>query len=282
MNRTSFSEFEQNDLFVCQFGEEQCIPGHSYGPAVRDHILIHFVASGKGLFTCKNTQHTVEAGQIFMILPEEECFYEADHQNPWHYAWVGYRGRKAISLTKSIGLHEEKRVFNVDNPQEVWRSLETMRNDTKLLRLNQLAALGSLLRFLSLIAPSADPSIQTSAAHQYCERAQWFLEGRYDRDVSIQETADFAGLSRSQLYRVMMNEHGMSPKEMLLHIRMRHARTLLLKTTLTLDEIALRVGLRTGAQLGVCFRNTYQTTPGKFRKAHARHTQLHSKKPQEE
>ena len=30
-------------LYVCQMGEEACEPSHAYGPAVRDHYLIHFV-----------------------------------------------------------------------------------------------------------------------------------------------------------------------------------------------------------------------------------------------
>ena len=259
---------ETDDLYVCQFGEEACSPGHSYGPAVRNHFLIHFVASGKGVFFCKGAQYPVKAGECFLIFPGEECFYQADDLEPWHYAWVGYRGRQALSLTSSAGLRPEQRVYSAADPLQAWLALENMRNDDRKLRLNKLAALGGLLRFLSLIAPSSDPSASVSSARQYCDRAIWFLEGRYAQDVSIQETADFAGLSRSHLYRVMMDECGLSPKEMLLRIRMRHAEKLLSDTTLTLDEIALRVGLRTGAQLGVCFRNVYGITPGTYRKAH--------------
>ena len=280
MQLSTFPNQPQHELFVCQFGEEQCTPGHSYGPAVRDHILIHFVASGTGIFICKGTQYTLCAGQGFLIFPGEECFYKADSKNPWHYAWVGYRGSKAVSLTKEVGLDEQKRIFAVNDPSSVWKALEAMRNDARLPRLNQLAALGSLLRFLSLIAPSDNPKIESSTGHQYCERALWFLEGRYDRDVSIQETAEFVGLSRAQLYRVMKNEYHVSPKEMLLQIRMQHAKTLLLETQLTLDEIAVRVGLRTGAQLGVCFRSMYQITPGKFRKKHLLHSDYETIKKQ--
>ena len=259
----------EDDLYVCQFGEEACRPGHAFGPAIRDHVLIHFVVSGKGVFRCGGQEYPVKSGESFLILPGEECFYQADLLEPWHYAWVGFRGMKAITLTAEAGFRSEQRVYEASNPNEAWRCLANMRDDARTLRLNRLAALGSLLRFLSLIAPSNDPNRPLSPARQHCDRAIWFLEGRYDRDVSIQETADFTGLSRSQLYRVMMDECGISPKEMLLRIRMRHARKLLLETTLSLEEIALRIGLHTGAQLGVCFRNVYGTPPGKYRKLHS-------------
>lgn len=266
-NRTLYSVVGE-ELFIVQFDEEACCAGHSYGPAIRDYYLIHFVASGKGVFQYQNQTCSIGAGQGFLILPGEQTFYQADEQEPWHYAWVGYRGRRAEMLTHMAGLNQDNRVFTVSDSGAVWQVLETMRNDARQLRLSQLSAVGSLLRFFSLIAPLQDPDSPASLNRQYCERALWFLEGRFDRDVSIQETAEFVGLSRSHLYRVMMEEKRQSPKEILLRIRMQHAEQMLKQTNLTLDEIALRVGLRTGAQLGVCFRNIYGMSPGKYRKAH--------------
>ena len=52
----------------------------------------------------------------------------------------------------------------------------------------------------------------------------------------------------------------------MLRIRMRRAEQLLQETSLTLDDIALRVGLRTGAQLGAAFRAAYGVSPGQYRK----------------
>ncbi|MDD6041317.1 MAG: AraC family transcriptional regulator [Clostridia bacterium] len=267
MSEMQWLNHGMDELYVCQFGEEACQPGHSYGPAQRDHVLIHFVASGKGTLYCQNQCFPVSAGQGFVIYPGEESFYQADGQEPWHYAWVGFRGTQALSLISQAGLRPEQRVYTATDAQAAWQTLEHLRLDARTLRLSRLAALGGLLRFLALLAPANDPSAPVSSARQYCERAIWFLQGRYDRDVSIEETAEFAGLSRSHLYRVMMAECGLSPKEMLLRIRMQHAEKLLTDTSLTLDEIASRVGLRTGAQLGVCFRSVYGTSPGRYRKA---------------
>ena len=256
--------YEGNDLFVTQFGEEKCLPMHAYGPAVRDHYLIHFVASGSGKFYCDCTEYEVSAGQGFLILPNEETYYQASCETPWHYAWVGYRGRRANSLTQEAGLDLRRRVFAAANPEAAWDALSMMRSDARSLRLSQMAALGSLLRFMSLIAPVQDPDMPQNAARQYCEKALWFLEGRFDRNVSIQETADFVGVSRSHLYRIMMGECGCSPKEMLLQIRMRHAKRLLSETGLTLEEIARRTGFCTGAQFGAAFRGAQGMSPGAY------------------
>lgn len=260
---------DKNELFIVNIGEEKCEPQHAYGPARRGHFLIHFILSGCGTVQYENASYAVGPGQGFLIVPGETTRYEADNNTPWHYAWVGYRGDKAEYLTRAAGLDEKHRIFTVQNPAFIWQILADMRVDARELRLNQLAAAGNLLRFLSHIAPAQDPQSTISPAQSYCEKAKWYLEGNFDRSVSIQETADFVGLSRSHLYRLMMTECGRSPKEMLLDIRMRHARHLLRETTLSLEEIARLIGLQTGAQFGLAFRQVHHLTPGQYRKNNA-------------
>lgn len=266
MNDGKLQDIPVEELYISQFGSEKCQSLHAYGPAQRDHYLIHFVVSGCGVLKCGSQTWPVRAGQGFLILPGEETYYQADADEPWHYAWVGYRGAQAEKITRLAGLSAVRRVFSVQDAEAAWRILADMRHDARALHLSQLAATGSLLRFLAQIDPGQDEQQAISSARAYCDKAIWYLEGRYDRAVSVQETADFVGLSRSHLYRVMMDECGCSPLEMLVRIRMRHAAQLLRDTSLTLDEVSHRVGLQTGAQLGVTFRRCYGVTPGQYRK----------------
>ena len=266
LNSAETAFFE--DLFIVKIGEQDCPPQHAYGPAKRAHFLIHFVLSGRGKLHCDQGVFDVGPGQGFLIMPDETAFYQADEEMPWHYAWVGYRGRHAAYITSAAGLTAQNRIFTVNEPLFAWQILQDMRTDASELRLNQLAAAGSLMRFIAHIAPQTDPQSAVSAAKSYCNKAIWYLEGNFDRAVSIQETADFVGLSRSHLYRLMMEECGQSPKDMLLAIRMRHARRLLRETTHSLEEISRLIGLQTGAQLGVIFRQVHGVTPGQYRKEH--------------
>lgn len=253
-------------LYVIQCGEEVCESGHAFGPAVRDHYLVHFVASGCGKLFADGREYKVTEGQGFLILPGERTFYQASQSDPWHYAWVGYRGARAEEVTKLAGIGREKRVFSAQDARAAWQVLSEMRQDARRLRLGQMAALGGLYRFLSLCAPEHDPASPVPLAGEYLDKAMWYLEGNYDRGVSIQGTADFVGLSRSQLYRVFMEACGQPPKAVLMDIRLRRARQLLAGSTLTVEEIARQVGLNTSAQLGAAFRRCYGVSPGHYRK----------------
>ena len=269
----------QGELFVCQSGEERCAPRHAFGPAQRDHYLIHFVLSGEGVFYCGRESWPVRAGQGFLILPEEVTFYQADAKQPWHYAWVGYQGQQAGFLTREAGLDAQHRVFTAAAPSSAWETLAALRQDVQTLRLGQQAAAGDLLRFLALIAPSQGAEDAVDQGRAYVSKALWYLSGRYDRPISIQETAAFVGLSRSHLYRLMEAACGCSPKEALLRIRMFHAARLLTTTALTLEEIAPRVGLQNGAQLGAAFRGLYGVTPGAYRRLPPAQRQLPNSPP---
>lgn len=75
MSTVSFSIFPNDnfiDLCLYQYGKEQCDPGHSFGPATRNHYLFHYVLSGTGTLMADNSKgitqtYSVKSGQGFLI-----------------------------------------------------------------------------------------------------------------------------------------------------------------------------------------------------------------------
>ncbi|MEZ3486555.1 MAG: AraC family transcriptional regulator [Lachnospiraceae bacterium] len=63
---------------------------HSYGPRIRDYILIHFVLSGKGSVDVDGTTYILSSGQAFVIPANSKCSYIADKTDPWEYCWVAF------------------------------------------------------------------------------------------------------------------------------------------------------------------------------------------------
>ena len=110
MSNTFFNIFPNEnfiDLCMYQFGYEQCDPGHSFGPATRNHYLFHYVLSGTGTLMANNSKgetrtYSVKSGQGFMIFPGQINTYIADEQLPWKYMWIefdGLRVKEALSVT---------------------------------------------------------------------------------------------------------------------------------------------------------------------------------------
>ncbi|MDD6269255.1 MAG: AraC family ligand binding domain-containing protein, partial [Oscillospiraceae bacterium] len=104
------------DLGLFQFGREKCSPGHSFGPAARNHFLFHYVISGKGVLNIHEkdgtlTSHPVKSMQGFMIFPDQITTYIADAETPWEYVWVEFDGLRVRGLLKSAGITEKEPVY---------------------------------------------------------------------------------------------------------------------------------------------------------------------------
>jgi hypothetical protein len=97
---TIFPSMNFVDLGLYQFGREDCAPAHSFGPAIRNHFLFHYILSGKGTLMWQdgkgkeNITH-LKAGQGFLISPGQITTYVADDRIPWEYCWLEFDGLRA-------------------------------------------------------------------------------------------------------------------------------------------------------------------------------------------
>ena len=65
--KQSYTDNVELSIFNC--GREQCQPGHTWGPGVRDHYLIHLVVAGKGVYQVNGASHTLQEGDLFLAKP---------------------------------------------------------------------------------------------------------------------------------------------------------------------------------------------------------------------
>ncbi len=85
-------------------------------------------------------------------------------------------------------------------------------------------------------------------------------------DLSIDDIGREVFASRRQIQRVM-GEHGTTFRDELTALRMERAAELLLRTRLTVREVAGRVGYRQAAQFAKAFRRHHGLGPSAFRQA---------------
>ena len=117
MKELMFSVFPSEnfvDLGLYQFGYEQCKPAHSFGPAVRNHFLFHYIISGTGILMANDSHgvtqtYHVKSGQGFMIFPGQINTYISDEKLPWEYTWIEFDGLRAKETIELSGL-------SLDNP----------------------------------------------------------------------------------------------------------------------------------------------------------------------
>ncbi|ANE48832.1 hypothetical protein SY83_09975 [Paenibacillus swuensis] len=99
-------------------------------------------------------------------------------------------------------------------------------------------------------------------------QAALYLQQHAFGPLSMRELSDELGISQSQLTRRYQASFGRSPIEELTSTRLQAARTLLLETDRTLEDIAEACGYQNGYYLSRVFTKKMKVSPSEFRRAH--------------
>lgn len=269
-HEVSVHKLSLTDLNMYQCGKQNCEPGHAYGPAVRDHYLIHFIFSGKGKFSAGGKTHYLGKGQGFLIVPDAVTFYQADYEDPWTYCWVGFHGLKAEEYLKAAGLSEDNPIFTYTSDDYIQQCFSSMFETSKLQKGREIRLLGHLYLFLSQLIEtngnSRFPYDSDKRTDAYIKKAIEFFTMNYSRKVTICDAARYVGLDRSYLGSVFSRQTGMTMQEYLVRLRMDKACDLMGNSGLAIGDIARSVGYDDQLLFSKVFKKYKGSSPRNYRK----------------
>ena len=276
MSEVIFSIFPSKnfiDLGLYQFGWEHCEPSHSFGPAMRNHFLFHYVISGTGTLIAENSKkesisYSIKSGQGFMIFPNQICSYIADAQQPWEYVWIEFDGLRAKETVELSGLCVNSPVYKAK-----YKDVAQTMKDEMLYIINHkddspFHLIGHLYLFIdSFVKSSAITQISKSNNLRdfYIKEALSFIEQNFQNDISVEDIAAFCNLNRSYFGRIFREAVGKSPQEFLISYRMTRATELLKLTELSIGDIGNAVGYPNQLHFSRAFRSVYGISPRQWR-----------------
>lgn len=276
MHELSFYIFPSKnfiDLNLYQYGKEQCLSGHSFGPAKREHFLFHYILSGEGTLYSEdeygntNTFKLTE-GQGFLIFPKQINTYIADVDNPWEYAWIEFDGLRVKEALEIAGFTKSNPIFKArENELANLMKNEMLYmiqyNDSSTLHL--IGHLYLFLDYLSRAMAKSDIVPPNKLRDFYIKEAISYLENNYQEDITVEDIAKSIGLNRSYFGKIFKQEVGKSPQSFIINYRMAKATEMLQFTTLPVSEIATSVGYPNQMNFSRTFKSIYGTSPTKWR-----------------
>ncbi len=257
---------ESLGLAVYNTGRQQCEPSYLWGPAVRDHYLIHYVISGSGTLFLGNEQHNITAGDAFLVTPGNLVSYIASKHHPWEYLWVGFHGSDAKGLLMLTDFSAQEPVVRFPDGKRMIDLLEQIYNAQGSAAHQEARMCGHLYLFLAyLIECAKKRPNETDASYSYVELAQRYIEHNYSQHLGVDEIASHVGISRSHLYRVFVRHLSLSPNNYVVRFRVAKA-CALLATPLTIAEVAGSVGFDDPLYFSRVFRSVKGMSPLAYRK----------------
>lgn len=261
MNKENF------DLEIFQSGYEECFPSHSYGPAIRDHYLIHYIHEGSGILKCNNNIYNISKGDAFLIFPNEINYYEADKQTPWKYSWIGFSGKKASTFFNELNIDTKFNPIISFNSTplcfEEIKEIDKIENDTEIKLLGLL-----YLMFFQLLKDfkESKKKIYNYSKDYYADKIINYLTKNYSNKITLNEVSKYIGINRTTINEIFKYKYKKTIKSYLLEIRIQKASYYLSHSSLSISEIAYSVGYEDAFQFSKIFKKYNGVSPKEYRK----------------
>ncbi|WP_309120935.1 AraC family transcriptional regulator [Paenibacillus sp.] len=266
-------------LQVLFTGRSQTKPGHRLGPKVFDHFLIHYVESGRGVYTAEGREYALGAGDSFVIYPEALVSYAADEEEPWQYRWIAFKGEEAERLVAAGGVSPETPTARTREGARAakWfeRVMKTFRDKEAGAHLRANGCLQLLLaeyadarRAGEAADAAAKGADDDGPAAALTRQAIHYMTTQYAEPITIELMAESLGYNRAYLSRVFRERTGATPVAFLVRLRLDRARRLLReRPLLTVEQVASSVGFADALYFSKQFRRAYGQSPTEYRRS---------------
>ena len=257
------------DLALYNAGEQACAPGYTYAPRVRPYHLIHFVLSGCGRLHIDDRALELGGGDAFVIPANNIAWYEADHERPWHYLWIGFLGMQADRYLRQITRHLPEtfaiRHLDIARYQEAIEPMLDREGDSS--ASSYFMGASVLNRIMSLLFGEVRHVDEDWNNQGIADEARFYLEMNFYKPLRIEDVARELNVSPSYLSRAFKELVGVTPKRYLMELKLERTAALLESTNLSVGIVASSVGFEDQLAFSKAFHKRFGISPSGFRAA---------------
>ena len=254
------------EIIIDHVGHVSHLPEDSTVKDLRNHDILHYVARGKGTFSCEGKTFLLRQGDIFLFPRNTIVSYNADGNDPWEVYYVGFYGEKADYYMDLLGLSKSGIVLH-DIPAELvlpyyQNMLDAARcQDTSFTSLLGwfYLILGALMRYCGCKPDRAEPIDLYHAIVNY-------IEANLSHPLRVEAIAEMFHISQSQMFRLFRKNAGISPQQFCIRARLNYACTLIHQSLLSFKEISQLCGYEYESHFYKAFKKELNMTPAEFRK----------------
>lgn len=244
-------------------GWEICCPMHTFGPAIRQHYLVHYVTRGKGRLWMNDTCYVIEKDTMFLIRPGITCVYQADKDDPWEYCWICIDGYDVENMLNNSGFDKVNLLFFDKSNGEVRDAMLNFIFYFSKYKNNEYMLLS---RLYNIFGHMKIQMKKQQAKSIHVERAIDYIYENYSKNISVTDIAEYLGIDRTHLYRLFKEEYNMSPQKYLLNFRLKTAMNKLEGGNMSIADIAYNCGFNDASAFCHQFKKVYKDTPLNYRR----------------
>ncbi len=233
------------------------------------YAIFQYTLNGRGMLRIGETKHALPKETAFLtVVPSDHEYYFSEEASEWEFLYVVVNGSDAIhhctELIRRLGP-----VIPLRDRQEP--VLAISRLYAELCRNPQLdkyvisARLYEWLMELHRLAEGRDIVRADEELPGPIRAAVRLMKSRYSEDLSVDDMASAAGLTKYHFCRQFQKKTGLRPNQYLRKIRVEQAARLLRHTERTVEAIARETGFGYTNYFIKVFRSFVGVTPNEYR-----------------
>jgi len=244
----------------------------AFAPHAHDTYAIGVTEAGAQTFTHQRSKHWImPAGSVAVVHPGEVHTSQATNDQGWSYRMMYPKADTLRQIGSELaGTSCDFPTFNapVFPDENLARQISNFHHtleDPQTTRLERESGLHWVLGGL-ISRYAADPILPCPAPPEpfYIRRVSQYLEEHYADQVSLEELAQLVGMSGFHMLRVFRNTTGFTPHAYQMHLRIEHAKQLLIQG-MSLAATAAETGFVDQSHLTRQFKRAVGISPGQYR-----------------
>ena len=224
--------------------------------------LVELICDGKIFFEIEGTRRTFGTGAMFWHVSGEKTIWDTPPENPYRcfvFVFGTHPPRRTVPRVSIWDSPDEA----VDFSARMFKIFHEKEFDSEAFS----SMIYAKLRWEALFSRT----LKNETYPEPLRRACRFIEQNFRADITPEDAAEYAGISRVYLFRLFREYLAATPHRYLLKQRLDKAKLLLAEKKFSIKEISAECGFESIEVFYRHFRSDFHITPAEYRRKYSIH-----------
>ena len=225
-------------------------------------FVLEYIVSGRGYLIINGENHTLSAGDAYLIHPGDKCEYYSDKNEPYKKYWCNFRSFFFVDFLTAYSL-KEPRVFHGLNLEDTFKKLFALE---KLSDTNDDLHLPASEILYSAAFKIAMHVKKERVASSLAAQVKTTLQHSIDIPITLELLEEKFFRTKSDIIKQFKKAYGITPYAYLMQLRIQAAKNLLTSTKKSAKEIAEYLCFSSEYHFSNFFKSKAGVSPREYRK----------------
>lgn len=232
-----------------------------------DYFILYYVNSGKGSITCNGMKMKINENQGFVVFPHMEISFKPALGDILNVSWVALSGYRVEDYLFRAGVTQHWPVF-CDEDLYIKEKLSDLLKVSQKTTNRYCKMVSILYDIISHMLDNPTAKRQGNSPYTmefYTAKAIDYIEANYCHAITVDNIANFLGITRKHFHYVFKTTINLSPKEYIIYLRAVKACEALRNSNYSIIEISQSVGYSNQFYFSKEFKRIVGMTPSEYR-----------------